>query len=70
MEAENGDPSSSKDSRVIDVLEIVKVPEYFLVEIKDASPQKVARPIAQFQCIYSNVHSMGNTQKEWEVTAQ
>lgn len=70
VEAENGDPSSSKDLRLIDVLEIVEVPENFLVEIKDASPQKVARSIAQFQCIYSNVHNMGNTQKEWEATVQ
>lgn len=70
VEVGSGDPSSSKDSRVIDVLEIVEAPENFLVEIKDASPQKVARPIAQFQCIYSNAHNVGNTQKEWEVTAQ
>lgn len=59
VEVGNGELCSSKDTRVIGVLEIVEEPENFLVVIKDASPQKVARSIAQLQCIYSHACSMG-----------
>ena len=70
MEVGDGDPCSSKDSRVIGVLETMEVPENDHIGI-GASPLKmVTGSIAQLKCIYANAFSMGNKQEELEAIVQ
>ena len=70
MEVGDGDPCSSKDARVIDVLETTKTPENGQVGIRASPLKKVAGSIAQLKCIYTNAHSMGNKQEELEAIVQ
>lgn len=51
VEAGDGDPCSSKDLSVIDVLETTGVPENTHVGIRASASKKVARPIAQVKFI-------------------
>ena len=61
VEGGDGDPCSSKDTRVIDVLETTEAPESGHVEIRASSPKKVAGSIAR---------TMGNKQEELETIVQ
>ncbi|KAJ7407145.1 hypothetical protein WISP_128656 [Willisornis vidua] len=69
-EVGDGDPCSSKDMRVIDVLETMKAAGNGHREIRASAPQKVAGTIAQLKCVCTNAHIMGNEQEELEATAQ
>jgi len=70
VEVRDGDPHSSKDTRVIDVLETTEVPENSHIGIRASPPIKVAGSIAQLKCIYTNACSMGNEQEQLEATVQ
>ncbi|KAK4828051.1 hypothetical protein QYF61_023089 [Mycteria americana] len=70
VEVGDGDPCSSKDKRVMDVLETTEAPENGHVGIRASPPKKVAGSIAQLKCIYTNAHSMGNKQEELEAIVQ
>ncbi|KAM9628635.1 uncharacterized protein ACIBXB_017819 [Morphnus guianensis] len=70
VEVGDGDRCSSKDARVIDVLETTEVPENGHVGIRASPPKKVAGSIAQLKCIYTNARSMGNEQEELESIVQ
>lgn len=61
MEAEDGDPYSSKDTRVIDVLETMEEAEGSCVIIRVSHPKKVVK--AQLKCIYTSACSTGNKQE-------
>ena len=69
-EVGDGDPCGSKDTRVIDVLKTMEVPENGHVGIRASPPRKVAGSIAQLKCIYTNARSMGNKQEELEAIVQ
>ena len=64
VEAEDGDPCSSKDTRVIDVLISMEVLENGHVGIRASPPKKVVGSIAQLKQTYSNACSMCKNQKE------
>ncbi|GAB0175367.1 hypothetical protein GRJ2_000001900 [Grus japonensis] len=70
VEVGDGDPCSSKDARVIDVLETTEVPENGHIGIRASPPKKVAGSIAQLKCIYTNGCSLGNKQEELEAIVQ
>ncbi|PKU41110.1 hypothetical protein llap_8580 [Limosa lapponica baueri] len=65
-----GDETSSRDVRVFDGLEITDAPGNGQVEVKASSSKKVAGPIAQLKCFYTNARSMGNKQEELEAVVQ
>ncbi|PKU38019.1 mitochondrial fission process protein 1 [Limosa lapponica baueri] len=66
----DGDPCSSREVRVIDGLETMAPPGNGQVGIRASPSEKVAGPIAQLKCTYTNGCSMGNKQEELEATAQ
>ena len=68
VEAGDGDPCSSKDVRVINVLETIEMPENGQVGIRDSPPKPGS--IAQLKCIYTNACSMGKNQEELEAIVQ
>ena len=70
VEVGDGDPCGSKDARVIDVLETMEAPDNGHIGIRACPPKKVAGPIAQLKCIYTNARSMGNKQEELEAIVQ
>ena len=70
MEVGDGDPCSSKDTRVIDVLEPTEVPVNGHVGIRASPNKKVAGSIVPVKCICTNAHSRGNKQEELEATVQ
>lgn len=70
VEAEDGDPCSSKDIRVVDVLETIEDRENGHVRIKVSPPKKVVGSIAQLKRVYKNACSMINKQEEVEAIVQ
>ena len=38
--------------------------------IREGSSEKATRPIAKLKCLYTDVHSMGNKQKELETVGK
>jgi len=70
VEVGDGDPCSSKDARLIDVLETMKVPENGHVGIRAAPPKKMVGSIAQLNSIYTNAHSVGSKQEKLEAIMQ
>lgn len=69
-EVGDGDPCSSKGTRIIDVLETVEVPENGHVGIRASSPKKVVGTIAQLKCICTSAHGMHDRQEKLEATVQ
>ncbi|KAK4832453.1 hypothetical protein QYF61_023177 [Mycteria americana] len=70
VEAGDEDPCSSKDARVMDVLETTEAPENGHVGIRTSPPKKAVGSIAQLKCIYTNACSMGHEQEELEAIVQ
>ncbi|KAK4827657.1 hypothetical protein QYF61_020429 [Mycteria americana] len=70
VEVGDGDPCSSKDTRVMNVLETTEATENGHIGITASSPEKVAGSVAQLKCIYTNARSMGNKQEELEAIVQ
>lgn len=70
VEVEDGDPCSSKDIRVVDVLETIEEPENGHVGLMVSLPKKMVGSIAQLMLIYTNARSMINKQEEVEAIVQ
>jgi len=70
LEVGDGDPCSSKDTRVIDVLETKGAPENGHTGIGASLPKIVVGSIVQLKCICNNACSMGNKQEELEAVVQ
>jgi len=66
VEVRHGDSCSSKDARLVEVLENMEAPENSHIAIRSSPPKKVAGSRAQLKCINSNACSMGNKQEELE----
>ncbi|KAK4818722.1 hypothetical protein QYF61_018701 [Mycteria americana] len=70
VEVGDGDPRSSKDTRVMDVLQNTEAPDHGHAGIRASPPKKAAGSIAQLKCIYTNARSTGHRQEELEVLVQ
>ncbi|PKU49300.1 mitochondrial fission process protein 1 [Limosa lapponica baueri] len=70
VEAGNGDPCDSKDTRGKDRLPTTEGSEHNQVGIRACPPKKVAGQLAQLKCIYMGACSMGNKQEELEAIIQ
>ena len=70
VEVGDGEPHGSKDSRVIDVLETMEVPENSHIGTRASPPKKVVGSIAQLKCIYTNARSTDSKQQELEAIVQ
>ncbi|PKU47277.1 adaptin ear-binding coat-associated protein 1 [Limosa lapponica baueri] len=70
VEVGDGDPCSSKDMRGNNKLATTEGSEHSQVGIRACPPKKVAGQLAQLECIYTNVCSMGNKQEELEAIIQ
>lgn len=70
VEVEDGDTCSSKDIRVVDVLETIEEPENGHVGLRVSPPKKTVGSIAQLTLIYTNAYSMINKQEEVEAIVQ
>ncbi|GAB0189218.1 hypothetical protein GRJ2_001387100 [Grus japonensis] len=66
VEAGDGEPCDSKDTRVIDGLETTEGQ----VEIRASPIRRMEGSAAQLKCIYTNACSMGNKQEELEAIMQ
>ena len=66
MEVGNRDPCGSKDTRVIDELEITEAPENVHLGSGASTTKKVVGLIAQLKCNYTNACSVGNKQEDLE----
>lgn len=61
-----GNSCSGKDSGVMNGLETREVPENGHGRIRASLIKKVAGSIAQLKCLFTNAHSIGTKQEEWE----
>lgn len=62
-EVGDGDSCASKESRVINVLEMMEAPQNSHIGTGTSPTKKVAGSLAQLMCIYTNAHSLGNKQE-------
>ena len=70
VEVGDGNLCSSKEARVIDVLETAEAPQNGHIGIRASPPKKLVGSIVQLKCIYTNACSMSNTQEELEAIVQ
>ena len=68
LEIRDGDPCSSRDARVIDVLESMEAPEDGHIGIR-SSPWVVGS-VAQVECVCTNARSTGDREEELEAIVQ
>ncbi|PKU49574.1 rna-directed dna polymerase from mobile element jockey-like [Limosa lapponica baueri] len=66
----DGDSCSSRDMRVIDGLETMTAPENGQMGVKASPRKKVAGPVAQLKCFYTNACSMSNKQELEDIVQQ
>ncbi|PKU44939.1 hephaestin-like protein 1 [Limosa lapponica baueri] len=70
VEVGDGDPCSSENAKIIDVLESKEASENGHVGIRASPHKKVVGSIAQLKYIYTNTCSIGNKLEELEAIVQ
>ncbi|KAJ7395572.1 hephaestin-like protein 1 [Pitangus sulphuratus] len=70
VESGDGDQCSSKNTRLIEGMETVKVPENSHAGTEASSPQKMVGSIAWLKCTFTNERGMYNEQEELEAIVQ
>lgn len=70
MKVDDGDPCSSKGTRVIDGIETTEALENGHIGIRTSPPRKVSESVVQTEWTCTNTGSMGNKQEELEALGQ